>query len=398
MATLIENSNRIKQALSDIRSAIIAKGGTAPTGRCETYADAVRSIPQGSSGTDVSDTTATEDDVLAPKVFHTADGVSTTGTIQSVDANEYTPSDTDQVINAGVYLAGAQTILGDPNLVAGNIKKDVPIFGVIGEFEGSGGGGGTDVSDTTATEDDVLLSKVFHKADGSRAVGTLVKGIDVSDTTASAGDVLRGKYFHKADGTLVEGSISRITVHDPTIRPESGRAFNSGYYPNFELDVDLTASDVSPGDVRSGKKFYDSGNNLQTGTLEVGPSDVTCGVLSVTFKNTYVIDTGFGSDLRHFNLYFKSSATSNNLITSSDWNSDDPTRYLVGYAYTTSSSHDGAWNSITQFAPASSYPQSHQAVIDVTNGVVTIKTAGTAAAGSGQIVWTAVKDVYASLD
>lgn len=32
---------------------------------------------------------------------------------------------------------------------------------------------GTDVSDTTALESDVLLGKIFHKADGSRAVGTL---------------------------------------------------------------------------------------------------------------------------------------------------------------------------------------------------------------------------------
>lgn len=40
---------------------------------------------------------------------------------------------------------------------------------------GTSGGGseGTDVSDTTAIESDVILGKIFHKADGSRAVGTL---------------------------------------------------------------------------------------------------------------------------------------------------------------------------------------------------------------------------------
>lgn len=142
MAALVENSNRIRQAIADIRSAIIAKGGTAPAGRCETYADAVRSIPQGSGGgTDVSDTTATEDDVLAPKVFHKADGTRATGSVQSITAHEYTPSNTDQAIDAGVYLAGAQTILGDANLLAENIKKDVLIFGVLGTYEGGGGGG-----------------------------------------------------------------------------------------------------------------------------------------------------------------------------------------------------------------------------------------------------------------
>lgn len=33
-----------------------------------------------------------------------------------------------------------------------------------------------DVSDTTATEDEVLQGEIFHKADGSTAVGTLVRG------------------------------------------------------------------------------------------------------------------------------------------------------------------------------------------------------------------------------
>ena len=35
------------------------------------------------------------------------------------------------------------------------------------------GGGGTDVSDTTATEADVLDGEIFYKADGTQAEGTL---------------------------------------------------------------------------------------------------------------------------------------------------------------------------------------------------------------------------------
>ena len=37
----------------------------------------------------------------------------------------------------------------------------------------SGGGGGVDVSDTTATASDVKYGKVFHLANGNRAVGTV---------------------------------------------------------------------------------------------------------------------------------------------------------------------------------------------------------------------------------
>lgn len=57
-------------------------------------------------------------------------------------AQTITPGTTNKTIASGRYLTGAQTIKGDSNLVAGNIKSGVSIFGVAGTFEGSGGGGG----------------------------------------------------------------------------------------------------------------------------------------------------------------------------------------------------------------------------------------------------------------
>ncbi|MBR4057846.1 MAG: hypothetical protein IKK00_06895 [Oscillospiraceae bacterium] len=47
-------------------------------------------------------------------------------------AETYTPGTTDQTIAAGQYLSGAQTIKGDANLKAANIKSGVSIFGVAG--------------------------------------------------------------------------------------------------------------------------------------------------------------------------------------------------------------------------------------------------------------------------
>lgn len=55
-------------------------------------------------------------------------------------AQTYTPTTTNQTIQSGRWLTGAQTIKGDANLVASNIKKNVQIFGVTGSYEGSGGG------------------------------------------------------------------------------------------------------------------------------------------------------------------------------------------------------------------------------------------------------------------
>lgn len=51
-------------------------------------------------------------------------------------AATYTPGRSNQTIGAGQYLTGAQTILGDANLLAANIKKGVSIFGIIGSWEG----------------------------------------------------------------------------------------------------------------------------------------------------------------------------------------------------------------------------------------------------------------------
>lgn len=50
-------------------------------------------------------------------------------------AQTYTPSTSNQTISSGRWLTGTQTIKGDANLVAGNIKKGVSIFGVTGTYE-----------------------------------------------------------------------------------------------------------------------------------------------------------------------------------------------------------------------------------------------------------------------
>lgn len=50
-------------------------------------------------------------------------------------AQTITPGTADKTIQSGRYLTGVQTIKGDANLLAANIKKGVTIFGVAGAME-----------------------------------------------------------------------------------------------------------------------------------------------------------------------------------------------------------------------------------------------------------------------
>lgn len=65
---------------------------------------------------------------------------SNTQQLTTQSAQTITPTTTNQTIASGKYLTGVQTILGDANLLAENIKKDVVLFGITGTHEGGGGG------------------------------------------------------------------------------------------------------------------------------------------------------------------------------------------------------------------------------------------------------------------
>ena len=118
------------------------------------------------------------------------------------NAATYIPKTTDQSIASGQYLSGTQTIKGDANLVAGNIKSGVSIFGVTGTYAGGGSSGGSGNNNVEAYAiTDTNPSVSFRRTDGAIKIwgyGTMTSsggwGQQTTSLIAFAGD----KYYKSA--------------------------------------------------------------------------------------------------------------------------------------------------------------------------------------------------------
>ena len=116
-------------------------------------------------------------------------------------AATYTPKTTDQSFASGQYLSGTQTIKGDANLVAGNIKSGVNIFGVTGTYAGggsSGGNGNNNVEAYAITDTNPSVS--FKTASGTIKIwgyGTITSSGGWGGQTTSL-VAFEGDKYHKS--------------------------------------------------------------------------------------------------------------------------------------------------------------------------------------------------------
>lgn len=178
-------------------------------------------------------------------------------------AATYTPGTSNQSIASGQYLSGAQTIKGDSNLIASNIKKGVTIFNVTGSYNEATGGPTLQSKTVSPSESTQMvspdsgydgLSKVTVNAISSTYIGSDVTKKSAAtytpkttDQSIASGQYLSGTQTIKGDANLVAGNIkSGVSIFGVTGTYTSGGSSGGSGNNNVEAyAVTSTSPSVS---------------------------------------------------------------------------------------------------------------------------------------------------------
>lgn len=233
-------------------TAYIADGKV--TGTMETVSQAVPSISVSASGL-ITATSNQNDGYVEGGVETATEQLSTQG------AQTITPGTTAQTIQSGVYLTGTQTIEGDTDLVAGNIREGVSIFGVTGTYSGAA----LPSLSNPGTASDLLSGKQLINQSGSVVTGSMTNRGAVSQSLNAGGSYTIPAGYHNGSGRVTANSLASQTA---------GTA---------------TASDIASGETAwvNGVKITgtNSGSNLQTATISVINSSRIPATLSFSTLN-----------------------------------------------------------------------------------------------------------------
>lgn len=219
--SIASQAARIISAKEDIRTAVASKGVNIPSSaKIDQYPSYVDAIQQG-GGTPVSHPAPSisfnPSTGLITATHTQAAGVvsagTTTDTLQlgTLGAQTITPMATAQTIPADVYLTGVQTIAGDANLVAGNIKSGVSIFGVVGTYETPSQSKTftpTAAGSTIVPDAGYLLSQVAVSGDANLVAGNIKSDVTIFGVTGTYGGGGGGGNNYMAE--YLNGTLSAV--------------------------------------------------------------------------------------------------------------------------------------------------------------------------------------------
>lgn len=230
----------VSNGKSQIASAITDMGVS--TSANDSFAQMATNIGNIETGYDTSQVTATAATVRSGYKFVNSSGQLITGTIPSKGAQTYTPKTVSQTISSGQYLSGNQTIQGDGNLKANNIKSGVSIFGVSGSYTGN-------ISVIDINEDFVGASGTLWKVNISTAISMAYEGgltpiqypsqikkilglggIIADGRDTSRGGVVGGIWYRRSNSGGYHGSLSTNAI--------------DGFYRTITSDVIVSGNNM----------------------------------------------------------------------------------------------------------------------------------------------------------
>lgn len=336
---------------------------TAPAGYYTS--NATKTISSGSatpaasiSGTSASVSTGTNTLTLTKTVSNTPQvsagyissgtagntSLSLTASINTRSSSDLTASNLTVTAPSGYYGSNASKTLTDSNLVAGNIKKNVVVFGVTGSYEGSGGGGSsvkTGTQTSTAMTAGILRFYITEEVDPTSFVVTFLNNIGTSSPATISTVVYDGtNLFNQSISTTSNANVSYAN---------SGisKSYSDGY-----LTLSSSTNYFSTEGTYKIVYSYDgSSANINTADVQVGS-----GATSITF-------TGLEDEPVYWSCAFKS-----NFSTSS------------GYQRVITVVYDGTDIYGLEMDSSAKYSTSHW-TSSYNNGSLTITSQGTNAGG-----------------
>jgi hypothetical protein len=190
---------------------------------------------------------ATDGQVLSGVTYSNASG-SSTGTMTNVGQENFTPGTGDQMISAG-YHDGSGLVSGDADLVSGNVRSGVSIFGVAGDSHV------VNTSSGDAIAGDLLSGKKAW-VDGAEITGTIVSQSIDNTQTSQSGGLYSGFDLATEDTELISTNIrSGVSIY--------GVSGNSNV-------VNTSSGDALATDIAMGKKAWVDGVEVTGTSTEVG--------------------------------------------------------------------------------------------------------------------------------
>lgn len=211
--------------------------------------------------------------------YTTDNSYSNTKQLITKAATTYTPSTTNQTIAASTYLTGVQTILGDADLVAGNIKSGVNIFGVAGTYAGTNCAATAIPSDTAQTITPGTgytgLSSVYVQAIPGDYIGANIIENDASDLSVSGATVTVPAGYYATTATK---SVASGTAGTPVA--------TKGTVSNHSISINPTVTNTTG---------YITGGTIGGTTITVSASELVSGNKEITANGTGIDVTNYAT-------------------------------------------------------------------------------------------------------